>query len=76
MPAEPRPEPIGAGASEDASAPQAERSSEPSDASIEASASEASAGERRATGPLVRATDPSGALKATREMPEPDSLGG
>ena len=76
MPAEPQPEPSGAGAPDDARSPEAERSSDPTDESSEASPSETTASERRATGPWVRAADSSGALKATREMPEPDSLGG
>jgi hypothetical protein len=35
-----------------------------------------SPGDQRAAAPWVRATDSSGALRATRDMPEPDSLGG
>ena len=35
-----------------------------------------SPGDRRAAAPWTQATDASGALRATREMPEPDSLGG
>ena len=37
---------------------------------------EASPDERRATAPLAQPMDASGALKASRDMPEPDSLGG
>ncbi len=76
MPAEPQPEPVGAGAPDDARSPEAERSSDPADGTSEASPSETTASERGRNRPWVRATDSSGALKATREMPEPDSLGG
>ena len=50
---------------------QAARPSDQPDASIDTSP-----GDQRAAAPWVRATDSSGALRATRDMPEPDSLGG
>ena len=71
MSAEPKPEPVGTGVPDDAAQQQVGCSSDPSDASVEASPSE-----QRAKAPWLQATDPSGALKASREMPEPDSLGG
>jgi hypothetical protein len=50
---------------------QAACPSDQPDASIDTSP-----GDQRAAAPWTRATDASGALKATRDMPEPDSLGG
>ena len=71
MPTEPQPEPAGRGVPDDAAQTQAPASSDPADASIDMSP-----GDQRAAAPWVRATDSSGALRATRDMPEPDSLGG
>jgi hypothetical protein len=68
----PRPEPAGTGAPDDGVGRQAGRSPDPpGDAAAEVSPSE-----QRATEPWVQATDASGDLSATKEMPEPDSLGG
>ncbi len=71
MSTEPQPEPAGTGVPDDAAQTQAPASSDPADASIDVSP-----GDQRAAAPWVRATDSSGALRATRDMPEPDSLGG
>ena len=71
MSTEPQPEPAGTGVPDDAAQTQAPASSDPADASIDMSP-----GDQRAAAPWARATDASGALKATRDMPEPDSLGG
>ena len=71
MSTEPQPEPAGTGVPDDAAQAQAPASSDPADASIDVSPSD-----QRAAAPWVQATDPSEALKATRDMPEPDSLGG
>ena len=71
MSTEPRPEPAGKGVPDDAAQTQAPAFSDPADASIDVSP-----GDQRAAAPWTQATDASGALKATREMPEPDSLGG
>jgi hypothetical protein len=69
MSTEPQPEPAGTGVPDDAA--QAPASSDQPDASIDTSPSD-----QRAAAPWTQATDASGALKATRDMPEPDSLGG
>ena len=69
MSTEPQPEPAGTGVPDDAA--QAPPSSDPADASIDVPPSD-----QRATAPWTRATDASGASQATRDMPEPDSLGG
>ena len=71
MSAEPQPEPAGTGVPDDAAQAQAPASSDPADASIDVSP-----GDQRAAAPWTQATDASGALKATRDMPEPVSLGG
>ena len=71
MSTEPQPEPAGTGVPDDAAQTQAPASSDPVDASIDVSP-----GDQRAAAPWTRATDASGALQATRDMPEPDSLGG
>ena len=71
MSTEPQLEPAGTGVPDDAAQTQAPASSDPADASIDVPPSD-----QRATAPWTRATDASGALKATRDMPEPDSLGG
>ena len=71
MSTEPQPEPAGTGAPDDAVKAQAPASSDPADASIDVPLSD-----QRAAAPWTRATDASGALQATRDMPEPDSLGG
>jgi hypothetical protein len=70
MSTEPQPE-SGSGVSDDTDRQQTPGFPDPPDVSTDGPPSE-----RRATAPWVRATDRSGALKATREMPEPDSLGG
>ncbi len=71
MSTEPPPDPAGTGVPDDAAQTQAPASSDPADASIDVSP-----GDQRAAAPWTRATDSSGALRATRDMPEPDSLGG
>jgi len=71
MSTEPQPEPAGTGVPDDAAQTQAPASSDPADASIDVPPSE-----QRAAAPWTQATDASGALRATRDMPEPDSLGG
>ena len=71
MSTEPQPEPAGTGVPDDAAQAQAPASSDPADASIDVPPSG-----QRAAAPWTQATDASGALKATRDMPEPDSLGG
>ena len=72
MSTEPRPEPAGTGVPDDCSRRGAvDLSDPPPDAPIDTSP-----GDQRAAAPWTRATDASGALKATRDMPEPDSLGG
>ncbi len=71
MSTEPQQEPAGTGVPDDAAQTQAPASSDPADASIGTSP-----GDQRAAAPWTQATDASGALKATRDMPEPDSLGG
>ena len=68
---EPQREPAGTGVPDDAAQTQAPASADPADASIDVSP-----GDQRAAATWTRATDASGALKATRDMPEPDSLGG
>ncbi len=68
---EPQPEPAGTRVPDEGVQQQATASSDPPDASIELPP-----GDQRAAAPWVRATDSSGALRATRDMPEPDSLGG
>ena len=72
MSTEPQPEPTGRGVPDHAS----ERgtmvlSDRPPDASVDMPT-----GDQRAAAPWTQATDASGALKATKDMPEPDSLGG
>ena len=71
MSTEPQQEPAGTGVPDDAAQTQAPASSDPADASIDVSP-----GDQRAAAPWTQATDASGAFKATRGMPEPDSLGG
>ncbi len=71
MSTEPQQEPAGTGVPDDAAQTQAPASSDPADASIAVPP-----GDQRAAAPWVRATDSSGALRATWDMPEPDSLGG
>ena len=71
MSTEPQQEPAGTGVPDDAAQTQAPASSDPADASIDVSP-----GDQRAAAPWMQATDASGALKATRDRPEPDSLGG
>ncbi len=71
MSTEPQPEPAGTRVPDDGVQQQAPASSDQSDASIDTSP-----GDQRAAAPWTQATDASGALKATRDMPEPDSLGG
>jgi hypothetical protein len=51
--------------------PPTERPSDPADVAAEVTASE-----QRASAPWEQASDASGAVRATREMPEPDSPGG
>ena len=71
MTTEPQPEPAGTGVPDDAAQAQATASADPADASIDVPP-----GDQRAAAPWVRATDSSGTLRATRDMPEPNSLGG
>jgi hypothetical protein len=71
MSTEPQPEPAGTRVADEGVQQQAARPSDQPDASIDVSP-----GDQRAAASWVRATDPSGALRATRDMPEPDSLGG
>ena len=71
MSTEPRPEPVGTRVPDEGAQQQGTCPSDPADASIDVSP-----GDQRAAAPWTRATDASGALKATRDMPEPDSLGG
>ena len=71
MSTEPQPEPAGTGVPDDAARTQAPASPDPADASIDVSP-----GDQRAAAPWTQATDDTGALTATRDMPEPDSLGG
>ena len=71
MSTEPQPEPAGTRVPDDAAQTQAPASSDPADASIDVSP-----GDQRAAAPWTQATDNTGVLKATRDMPEPDSLGG
>jgi len=71
MSTEPQREPAGTGVPDDAAQTQTPAFSDPADASIDVSP-----GDQRAAAPWARATDASGALKATRDMPGPDSLGG
>ena len=71
MSTEPQPEPAGTGMPDDAAQTQAPASSDPAGASIDVPP-----GDQRAAAPWTQATDASGALRATRDMPEPDSLGG
>ena len=71
MSTQPQPEPAGTGVPDGAVRPRAARPSGQPDASIDMSP-----GDQRAAAPWTQATDASGALEATRDMPEPDSLGG
>ena len=71
MSTEAQPEPAGTQAPDEGVQQQAAGPSDPPDASTELPPSE-----RRATAPWMRAADPSGALKAAKDIPEPDSLGG
>ena len=72
MSTEPQPEPAGTGVPDDASKRGImDLSDPPPDPSVDTSP-----GDQRAAAPWTQATDASGALKATRDMPEPDSLGG
>ena len=71
MSTEPQPEPAGTGVPDEGVQQRAARPSGQPDASIDTSP-----GDQRAAAPWTQATDASGALKATRDMPEPDSLGG
>ena len=71
MSTEAQPEPAGTRMPDEGAQQQAECPSDQPDASIDVSP-----GDQRAAAPWTQATDASGALKATRDMPEPDSLGG
>ena len=71
MSTEPQPEPAGTRVPDEGVQQRAACPSDPPDATTELSP-----GDQRAAAPWVRATDSSGALRATRDMPEPDSLGG
>ena len=71
MSTEPPPEPAGTRVPNEGAQQQAACPSDQPDASIDTSP-----GDQRAAAPWTQATDASGALKATRDMPEPDSLGG
>ena len=71
MSTEPPSEPAGTGVPDDAAQAQAPASSGPADASIDVSPSD-----QRVAAPWTQATDASDALRATRDTPEPDSLGG
>ena len=72
MSTEPQPEPAGTGVPDGASKRGTmDLSDPPPDASVDTPP-----GDQRAAAPWTQATDASGALKATRDMPEPDSLGG
>jgi hypothetical protein len=71
MSTEPQPEPAGTRVPDEGAQLQAACPSDPPDAPIDVSP-----GDQRAAAPWTQATDASGALRATREMPEPDSLGG
>ena len=71
MSTEPQREPAGTRVPDGGAQQQAACTSDQPDASIDVSP-----GDQRAAAPWTQATDASGALGATREMPEPDSLGG
>ena len=71
MSTEPQPEPAGTRVPDEGVQQQAPASSDPLDAPIELPPDD-----QRAAALWVRATDSSGALRATRDVPEPDSLGG
>jgi hypothetical protein len=71
MSTEPQPKPAGTRAPDESVQQQAARPSDQPNASIDVSP-----GDQRAAAPWTQATDASGALTASREMPEPDSLGG
>ena len=72
MSTEPPPEPDATRTPNEGAQQQAACPSDPlPDASTDTSLSV-----QRAAAPWTRATDASGALQATRDMPEPDSLGG
>ena len=71
MSTEPQPEPAGTRVPDGGAQQQATGPSDQPDAPIDTSP-----GDQRAAAPWTQATDASGALRATREMPEPDSLGG
>jgi hypothetical protein len=71
MSTEPQPEPAGTRVADEGVQQQAARPSDQPNASIDVSP-----GDQRAAAPWTQATDASGALTASREMPEPDSLGG
>ncbi len=68
---EAQPEPAGTQAPDEGVQQRAACPSGQPDASIDTSPSD-----QRAAAPWTQATDASGALTATRDMPEPDSLGG
>ncbi len=71
MSTEPQPEPVGTRVPNEGAQQQAACPSDQPDASIDTSP-----GDQRAAAAWTQATDASGALRATRDMPEPDSLGG
>ena len=71
MSTEPPPEPAATRTPNEGAQQQAACPSDQPDASIDTSP-----GDQRAAVPWTQATDASGALRATRDMPEPDSLGG
>ena len=71
MSTEPQPEPAGTRVPDTASKSGTIGPSDPPDAAIDTSP-----GDQRAAAPWTQETDASGALRATRDMPEPDSLGG
>ena len=71
MSTEPQSEPAGTRVPNEGAQQQGARPSDQPDASIDAPSSD-----QRAAAPWTQATDASGALRATRDMPEPDSLDG
>ena len=71
MSTEPQPEPVGTRVPNGGAQQQAACPSDQPDASIDVPPSD-----QRAAAPWTQATDDTGALRATRDMPEPDSLGG
>jgi hypothetical protein len=71
MSTEPQPEPAGTRMPDEGAQQQPACPTDQPDAYIDTSP-----GDQRAAAPWTQATDDTGALKATRDMPEPDSLGG